>query len=82
MTRRKSQSIHSRHSSRSSRSRQLTPARRRSRRQHHIRQKSKHVARVTSEMGITELQRVAKTIGIPFGGLTKTKLVRRINKYI
>jgi hypothetical protein len=34
-----------------------------------------------SEMSLTDLQLMAKSRGIPFGGLTKTKLARRINNY-
>ena len=33
------------------------------------------------DMGITDLQFMAKSMGIPFGGLDKTKLIRKINNY-
>lgn len=38
-------------------------------------------SRANSNMSLTELQFMAKSRGIPFGGLTKTKLVRKINNY-
>ena len=38
-------------------------------------------SRASSMMSLTELQFLAKSRGIPFGGLTKTKLVRKINNY-
>jgi hypothetical protein len=46
--------------------------------------KSYHVsrsARATDKMSITELQFLAKQRGITFAGLTKNKLIERINKY-
>ncbi len=67
---------------RSSSSRERGSRRRSRHRRHSVTKRSRHIARVTSEMGITDLQKRAKSLGIPFGGLTKTKLVRRINKYI
>lgn len=39
------------------------------------------VSRANSAMSITELQFIAKSRGLPFGGLTKTKLIRKINNY-
>ena len=33
------------------------------------------------DMSVTELQFMAKSMGIPFGGLDKTKLIDKINKY-
>lgn len=38
-------------------------------------------SKANSGMSLTELQFLAKSRGIPFGGLTKTKLVRKINNY-
>ena len=38
-------------------------------------------SRASGIMSLTELQFIAKSRGIPFGGLTKTKLVRKINNY-
>ena len=38
-------------------------------------------SRAASGMNMTELQFMAKSRGIPFGGLTKTKLIRKINNY-
>lgn len=32
-------------------------------------------------MTMTELQFIAKSRGIPFGGLTKSKLIKKINDY-
>lgn len=40
-----------------------------------------HDNRANSAMSITELQFLAKSRGVPFGGLTKTKLIRKINNY-
>lgn len=37
--------------------------------------------RANASMNMTELQVIAKSRGIPFGGLTKTKLIRKINNY-
>lgn len=68
-------------------------ARRASKKQHTIPEtarltskKSKSLVRVKasrarSGMSLTELQFLAKSRGIPFGGLTKTKLIRKINDY-
>jgi len=39
------------------------------------------VSRATSSMSLTQLQQLAKSRGIPFGGLSKTKLIRKINTY-
>jgi hypothetical protein len=39
------------------------------------------VSRASSEMSVEELQFLAKSRGIPFGGLSKTKLIRKINNY-
>lgn len=36
---------------------------------------------VDESMSLTFLQRVARTRGIPFGGLNKPQLVRKINTY-
>jgi cell fate regulator YaaT (PSP1 superfamily) len=33
------------------------------------------------DMQITDLQFMAKSLGIPFGGLSKMQLVRKINNY-
>ena len=38
-------------------------------------------SRATSGMSLTELQFMAKGRGIPFGGLNKTRLIHKINKY-
>ena len=38
-------------------------------------------SRANTNMNMTELQFLAKSRGIPFGGLTKTKLIRKINNY-
>jgi len=40
-----------------------------------------HHSRALSAMSITELQFMAKSRGIPFGGLNKSKLIRKINNY-
>jgi hypothetical protein len=37
--------------------------------------------RANSSMSETDLQFLARAKGIPFGGLTKTKLARKINNY-
>jgi hypothetical protein len=39
------------------------------------------MSRANTAMSMTELQFMAKSRGIPFGALTKTKLVRKINNY-
>jgi hypothetical protein len=41
----------------------------------------KKFSRARAEMPITDLQFMAKSLGIPFGGLSKTQLVRKINAY-
>jgi hypothetical protein len=38
-------------------------------------------SKANTGMSLTELQFLAKSRGIPFGGLTKTKLARKINNY-
>ena len=38
-------------------------------------------SRASESMSITDLQFLAKSRGVPFGGLTKTKLVKKINNY-
>ncbi len=40
------------------------------------------VSRATSGMSLTELQFMAKDRGIPFGGLSRAKLVKKINNYM
>ncbi len=37
--------------------------------------------KVSTDMDLTDIQNIAKTMGIPFGGLTKTKLIKKIKKY-
>ncbi len=37
--------------------------------------------RVNSQMSLVELQFIARSKGIPFGGLTRTALARKINNY-
>ena len=37
--------------------------------------------RVSAPMSITDLQFIAKSRGIPFGGLSRNKLARKINNY-
>jgi len=39
-------------------------------------------ARATGDMTIIELQKMARDQGIPFGGLSKSKLLRKINAQI
>ncbi len=36
--------------------------------------------RATTDMKLTELQYMAKSLGLPFGGLDKSRLVKRINE--
>jgi len=43
-----------------------------------VRRKFSHAS---ANMSLTELQNLAKSRGIPFGGLTKGRLVRKINMY-
>lgn len=38
-------------------------------------------SRAGSTMTLTELQFMAKSHGIPFGGLSKAKLIKKINNY-
>lgn len=38
-------------------------------------------SRATTKMNLTDLQMMARSKGIPFGGLTKMMLVERINHY-
>jgi hypothetical protein len=40
-----------------------------------------HASHATSNMSITDLQFMAKSKGIPFGGLTKTQLIDKINRF-
>jgi len=35
----------------------------------------------SNSMNMTELEDMARSMGIPFGGLSKTKLIRKINNY-
>ena len=70
----------SRRTDRSSKSSKKHIRRRYRRRKSVSREKS--MSRVNTEMSLTELQKRAKTLGIPFGGLTKSKLVNKINRYI
>lgn len=39
-------------------------------------------AKASNDMTIIELQKMAREQGIPFGGLSKSKLMRKINKYL
>lgn len=39
------------------------------------------LSRANSAMSLTELQFMAKSKGIPFGGLSRTKLIKKINNY-
>ena len=39
-------------------------------------------AKASDDMTIIELQKMAREQGIPFGGLSKSKLLRKINKYL
>lgn len=61
----------------SERSRSATPGRR-ARSSH----KGKPRIRADESMTMTELEKMAKAIGLPFGGLNKQNLVRNINKYM
>jgi len=38
-------------------------------------------SKASANMTLSELQFMAKSVGVPFGGLTKTKLIRKINNY-
>ncbi len=40
------------------------------------------MSRANSAMSLTELQFLAKDRGIPFGGLTRIKLIKKINNYM
>ena len=40
------------------------------------------MSRATSAMSTTELQFMAKSRGVPFGGLSKNKLIKKINNYM
>ena len=40
------------------------------------------MSRADSNMSLTELQNMAKSKGVPFGGLTRSRLVKKINHYI
>jgi hypothetical protein len=37
--------------------------------------------KASQTMSMTELQRMARSLGIPFGGLNKSRLVYKINTY-
>jgi hypothetical protein len=39
-------------------------------------------SRANSVMSLTELQILAKSRGIPFGGLSRAKLAKKINNYM
>ncbi len=39
------------------------------------------VSRADTNMSMSDLEFMAKSMGIPFGGLNKTQLVRKINNY-
>lgn len=39
-------------------------------------------SRANSSMSLTELQLMARSRGIPFGGLSRAKLVKKINNYM
>ena len=39
-------------------------------------------SKANDTMNIIELQKMARDQGIPFGGLSKSKLLRKINKYL
>lgn len=41
----------------------------------------KHKGKVNDKISLTDLQFIAKSRGITFGGLSKTKLIRKINTY-
>jgi len=44
--------------------------------------KLKDVKRVDDNFTLTDLQIKARSLGIPFGGLTKDKLIKKINDYM
>lgn len=56
--------------------------RRVSRKQRISKRKFSKYAKATDDMTIIELQKMAREQGIPFGGLSKSKLLRKINKYL
>ena len=70
-----------RKSKRSNRSRKSRDDKQRSRQDNKSRQKAAAASRASATMSLTDLQMMAKSRGIPFGGLNKTKLVRKINNY-
>lgn len=39
-------------------------------------------SRANSSMSLTELQIMAKSRGVPFGGLSRAKLIKKINNYM
>ena len=39
------------------------------------------ISHASTAMSLGQLQLMAKSLGIPFGGLTKAQLVRKINNY-
>lgn len=39
------------------------------------------VSRAHGDMSLSDLEFMAKSMGIPFGGLNKTQLIRKINNY-
>lgn len=43
--------------------------------------KTEKPTRANSAMNMTELQFMARSRGIPFGGLSKAKLIKKINNY-
>jgi hypothetical protein len=49
-------------------------------RSHRTRERNK-MSRATSNMSLTELQMMAKSRGVPFGGLSRAKLIQKINNY-
>ncbi len=38
-------------------------------------------SKADSNMSLTELQNMAKSKGVPFGGLTRSRLIKKINHY-
>jgi hypothetical protein len=53
---------------------------RRTRSRRSIKSKNSHTSG-PPEKSLTELQNIAKRMGIPFGGLSKLKLIRKIKRY-
>ncbi len=45
------------------------------------RRRTRKSHKAAATMTMTELQFIAKSRGIPFGGLTKSKLIKKINDY-